>query len=134
MTVYIPGEDALPFVALFAECEGHGARADMLLRMPWKIIADEAERFRTTCRATGLDVGQSYVDMVVAALSATRRPDGSLPTELAADLAETEAALVALAEQWRPVTDADGTCRAIGQCACAPTRAAREACPAWRWT
>lgn len=147
---------ALPLIAAFEAAAGCGARADMLLAMPLAIVAAQCGQLARICVATGFSAGRDYCE-VVTALTASRRVDGALDPGLLEQFAAGNAALRQLADAWRPVAETEGVCRAgrtivmIGDvelpvehqpdwprpnphCTCPPTRAARKACPAWRWT
>ena len=123
----------LTFVTAFADAQSHGERADLLLRMPLTVMCDCRAVLEQTCRATGFAPGADYIRETVGALRARRGADGTFPDDLESRIAATARPLIEFAEAWRPVTEADGTCRAIGECTCPATRAAREACSKWRW-
>ncbi|WP_223478714.1 hypothetical protein [Oricola indica] len=130
-----PASDAnLPILEEFADASCHGERADMLLKMPLYLVARDCLALTRTCAATGFEGGLLYCELVTAALHSRRGPDGGFRGDIADQVATAGAALQDLANQWRPVTDEDGICRALEECTCAPTRAAREKCPSWRFT
>ena len=157
MTTVYPGEadqTLLPLLTEFKDAACHGERADLLLTMPLSVILRCSSQLQATCAATGLAAGERYCALVTAALTARRTPAGALPGDLPDQIATDGAELQCLADQWRPVTEADGHCRRIcfdaetgradasdgteltggGHCECPDTRTAREACPSWRFS
>jgi hypothetical protein len=149
----------LGYVSAFADAGCHGERADLLLRMPLSTMAAYALPLTAACRVSGFTPGEAYVGLVCEGLYGVRDARGGFSGDIADRIATAGAQLIEIAEAWRPVTDEDGECRRVvfapslsggepvlglaegntrgladgDPCTCAPVRAVRDKCPAWRW-
>lgn len=86
-----------PHVRQLVEADGAAARAALVLRISDATIVDSFDELKSACEEVGFDAGVNYLALRLAALCATREPDGSLGAIHVEQLELWRRGLVALA-------------------------------------
>lgn len=88
-----------PMLDLFKQAKQPHQQADILLRLPAKLLCDEHDALIRACKATGFDLAENYIYTFCAMMNATRKPNGGFNNALAESQSAMASQLRGLANQ-----------------------------------